>query len=204
MKSFSVLSLLLALLLGACSSGSSPASSQATPPPGDAGLGAAGEGPDAGGPAISWDHPFQAEGKTVDAAAVVASPKSFGLSIAPLRPALSKGALRWVDVSSGGTVAFMYDFRGDPRFPTDGRVQVEEEPATMTQDALVQGTWAGTEHSVTNVGSIAVLLRSSGGLADATFIYKGVMFDVTGPAVSPAAALDVATELATEAQHSAP
>ena len=204
MKSSSVLSLLLALLLGACSSGSSPASSQATPPPGDTGLGAAGEGPDAGGPAISWDHPFQAEGKTVDAAAVVASPKSFGLSIAPLRPAPSKGALRWVDVSSGGTVAFMYDFRGDPRFPTDGRVQVEEEPATMTQDALVQGTWAGTEHSVTNVGSIAVLLRSSGGLADATFIYKGVMFDVTGPAVSPAAALDVATELATEAQHSAP
>lgn len=202
MKSLSVLSMAVAVLFAACSSGVSPASP--TQPPGDTDPGAAGEGPGAGGPVINWDHPFQAEGKTVDASAVVASPQSFGLSIAPLRPVLSKGALRWVDVSNGGTIAFMYDFSGDPRFPTDGRVQVEEEPATMTQGALVQGTWAGTAHSVTNVGSIAVLLRSSGGLADATFIYKGVMFDVTGPAVPPAAALAVATELATEAQHSAP
>ncbi len=203
MKSSSFLAMVATVLLAACSAGVSPASPAPTQSPGDA-LGAAGEGPDAGGPAISWDHPFLAEGKTVDVASLVASPKSFGLSIAPLRPVLSTGVLRWVDVSSGGTVAFMYDFRGDPRFPTDGRVQVEEEPATMTQDALVQGTWAGTEHSVTNIGSIAVLLRSNGGLADATFIYKGVMFDVTGPAVPPAAALAVATELATEAQHSAP
>ena len=74
----------------------------------------------------------------------------------------------------------------------------------MTQDALLQGTWTGTEHSVTNVGSIAVLLRSSSGRADATFIYTGVLFDGTGPAVSPPAALDLATELATEAQHPSP
>ncbi len=204
MKAFSVLAVLSSAVLTACSAGGSPVPPAPTPSPGGTPLGGGSEGPDTGGPAISWDHPFQAEGRTVDAAALAASPQSFGLRIAPLRPALSKGSLRWVDVSNGGTVAFMYDFRGDARFPTDGRVQIEEEPATMTQDALVQGTWAGTEHSVTNVGSIAVLLRSSGGLADATLIYKGVLFDVTGPSVPPTAALDIATELATEAQQSAP
>ena len=152
-------------------------------------------------PTISWDHPFQREGQTVSTADLLASPKAFGVDIQPQQPAFSTGKLRWVDVSAGGTVAFLYDFAGDPRFAADARVQVEEEAATMTPDQLTNGTWQGTESSVTFAGAIAVLLRSHGGLADATFIHGGVMDDVTGPALGPDVALYVAKQLALQVQR---
>jgi hypothetical protein len=137
------------------------------------------------------------EGRTnVDPLALAASPQSFGTPIRPVKPQLSAGKLRWVDVSAAGTVAFMFDFAGDPAFPTDGRVTVEESQASMTQDQLINGKWVGTKNSRTPVGAITILVRSNQGLADASFVHDGTLYDVTGPDLGPEPALDIATELA--------
>ena len=139
-----------------------------------------------------------AEGRTnVDPAALSTTPRAFGVTFAPTRPTFAAGTLRWVDVGAAGTVAYMFDFAGDPRFPADGRVQVEESLSTMTQDQLTKANWAGA-HSFTAVGPITILLRWYGDVADASFIRGGVLYDFVGPALSPTVALDLARQLARE------
>jgi hypothetical protein len=58
---------------------------------------------------VDFDHPFRDEGVTVNAVDLLADPSTFGLGFRPVLPTLSGGKLRWVDVSKGGTVAFMFD-----------------------------------------------------------------------------------------------
>lgn len=141
-------------------------------------------------------RPVSCEGRTnLDENSVIAAPQSYGLSITPTIPAFSAGKLRWVDVSAHGTVAFMFDFAGELPFPTDGRVQVEESPSTMTQAQLVAAPWTGT-HAFTAIGAITILVRQFNGVADASFIHGGVLYDIAGPALSPQAALDLASQLA--------
>lgn len=150
-----------------------------------------------GGPSIDWDHPFRAEGLTnVDPAALATAPQSFGTSIRPVTPLLSGGKLRWVDVSAAGTVAYMFDFSGGAAFPTDGRVTVEESQSDMTQDELISANWAGTTNSLTPVGPITILVRSYKGLSDASFVHNGTLYDISGPALGSAPALDIATQIA--------
>ena len=145
-------------------------------------------------PVLNWDHPFMSEGETVDRNILVAEPAAFGLTFAPVVPVYATGTLRWVDVSSHATVAFLFDFSSDTRFGTDARAEVQESSATMTQDELITGPRPGV-HSVTDVGSTAVLVLQSGGIADAMFIRDGVFYDIAGPALPPNAALDLATQL---------
>lgn len=187
MRRNSGLMFLLAVILGCCAAPATPSSAGGSSPP------LAG---DLSGPRISWDHPFMGEGRTnVDESSLIADPRSYALSIVPTIPSPSGGKLRWIDVSAHGTVAFMYSFSGDPRFPLDGRVQIEESPSTMTQAQLVAAPWSGT-HSFISVGALTILLRQNNGLADASFIHGGVLYDIAGPALSPQAALDLAGQLA--------
>jgi hypothetical protein len=145
------------------------------------------------GPLIDWDHPFGAEGVSVDPAVLVANPQALGVRFTVTVPVYPSARLRWVDVSSHATVAFMFDFSADPRFPTDGRVQVEESAATMTQAELILGPRPG--QSLTRVGSVIVVLVQYGGVGNAMFIRDGVLYDVLGPALPPDAAVDLATQL---------
>lgn len=149
------------------------------------------------GPKTSWDHPFMSEGTTTDSTALLKAPGTFGLTFAPRAPGFSSGKARWVDVSQGGTVAFAYDFSGDPRFAGDGRVLVEESPATMTEAEFIGVKWSGT-YSLTRVGPITIVLQEYDGIGDARFITGGVMYEILGAALSPAAALDLATQLANQ------
>ena len=134
----------------------------------------------------------------VDPAALVISPTQFGTSIRPVQPQPSTGKLRWVDVSADGTVAYAFDFAGDPAFPGDGRVLIEESAATMTQDEYIGGGWPGTENSVATVGPVTVLVRSYDGRADGSFIYGGVLFDIKGVDLGPLPAMTIAKQLASQ------
>ena len=64
----------------------------------------------ANGPVTDWDHPFLKEGTTVNAPALAAAPASYGLSFAPDLPTFATGHLRWTDISTHATVAYMFDF----------------------------------------------------------------------------------------------
>ena len=187
---FAVSLAMLCALLNACSAGHSAAATPVT----QASMSVGEPEP----PSMNWDHPFRSEGRqNVDPAAIQTAPESYGLSIRPVTPALSPGKLRWADISAAGTVAYMFDFSADTSFPPDARVVVEESPSDMTQDEYVDGgTWAGTDNTVTPVGLIKILVRSYQGVAEASFVDAGSLYVVKGPALGPAPALDLATQLA--------
>jgi hypothetical protein len=146
-------------------------------------------------PHVDWDHPFQAEGTTVEAATLIATPRAYGLRFTPTLPSLAGGRIRWVDVSRSGTVAFMFDFAGDVRFPSDARVQVEESVSSMGEAEFLSIKWAGT-YSLTRVGPTTILLQWYQGIGVARFVRGGLLYEVVGPALGPSDALDLATQLA--------
>ena len=153
-----------------------------------------------GGPPVDWDHPYGLAGRqNVDQAALVANPASLGLSITPIEPKLSGAKLRWIDVSAPGpgtTVAYMFDFSGQPGFSADSRVAVQEWKSDSTQDELINTNWVPAKPTFIPVGPITIVVRPTGGHEEAWIIYKGTFYDIDGPALGSAQATDIATELA--------
>ncbi len=149
------------------------------------------------GPVVNWDHPFIAEGVTVAPETLLGDPAAFGVTFKVTIPKFPFGKLRWIDVSSHATVAFMFDFGGDPRFSSDSRAQVEEFAATMTQDELLSVARPGT-YAMPTVGSTTILVLESKGVGDATFIQNGILYDIAGPALTAEAARDLAQQLVTQ------
>jgi hypothetical protein len=184
--------LTIALVISACSAAPGADSSAATPV-------TAGTASTllANGPVTDWDHPFLKEGVTVNASVLAAAPANYGLSFAPDLPAFATGHLRWTDISTHATVAYMFDFSGDPRFGSDARVEVQESKATMTEAEFAGVKWSGT-YSTTHVGTTLVVLRQYDGVGDILFIKNGRLFEVFGPALSPDVALQLGKDLAAQ------
>lgn len=162
----------------------------------------------ASGPIINWDHPL-ANGLSVSLLAVSSAPASLGLSFTPKVPAFG-GKLTTVDVTDqrleppqGRGVAFIYDYSGDPRFPGDGRVYISEQPArgTETDMEAVAAHPPGPpeDFSLQHIGGTTFLLVQDGGVGNAQFLANGVDYGVTGPAISPQVALDLASRLSQQA-----
>jgi hypothetical protein len=73
-------------------------------------------------------------------------------------------------------------------------LQVEESMATISADDYFNAP-QGPCVSVNVVGSTRIALLAYRGRGGARFIAGGLLIDVTGPAVPPEVALDVATQV---------
>ena len=156
-----------------------------------------------GGPHIDWSAPLT---DAVDAApSVAAIAAASPLSFRPLLPTLG-GKVTRVQVSNPKIVApqdraigVVLRFPTGADFPVDGRVFIEQTATTDTEasldaDAATNSLPAGVMHLV-QLGTQNGLMIEANGIGRVAFIKSGVRYDLTGPAVSPRMALQLARAL---------
>lgn len=152
--------------------------------------------PAAEGPSINWDNPMGGTGIITDFAHAQASG---GLPFSPVRPNFDAPPVR-VSVSDPAEtlpsethfLTAVYKFpAGSPGFGEDGRVLVMERDTTLTSDDLKQvladppGPASGFQ--LIDLQGVPGLLITNAdkSIGRVEFIRDGVMFDVTGPSLSP-------------------
>jgi hypothetical protein len=150
-------------------------------------------------PTINWDSPLPG-GKASSAWTARAdgrlpfSPDSpqFGV-----RPAL----VQVTSPASAGlrAIAYVYHFPAGSAFPVDGRVRVLEYQVGATEEHLeavaANPPGPAADFTVIRVNGHGALLVHANGIGRVQFILHGVMYDVTGPAVSPQEAERLASEI---------
>lgn len=153
----------------------------------------------ADGPRINWDSPLPG-GKASSTGTAQADGRL------PFSPAVPQFGLRPILVQVTGTaptgartVAFVYRFPAGKAFPADGRVVVLEyqDEVTETQLEAVTANPPGpaADFTVIRINGHGALLVHANGIGRVQFILHGVMYDVTGPAVSPREAEHLASEI---------
>jgi hypothetical protein len=151
------------------------------------------------GPRINWDSPLPG-GKASSTGTAQADGRL------PFSPAVPQFGLRPILVQVTGTaptgartVAFVYRFPLGKAFPADGRVVVLEyqDEVTETQLEAVTANPPGpaADFTVIRINGHGALLVHASGIGRVLFILHGVMYDVTGPAVSPREAEHLASEI---------
>jgi hypothetical protein len=151
------------------------------------------------GPRINWDSPLPG-GKASSTGTAQADGRL------PFSPAVPQFGLRPILVQVTGTaptgartVAFVYRFPLGKAFPADGRVVVLEyqDEVTETQLEAVTANPAGpaADFTAIRINGHGALLVHANGIGRVQFILHGVMYDVTGPAVSPREAEHLASEV---------
>lgn len=157
-----------------------------------------------GVPATNWDAP------QVDGVATTAkdAPGRGRLSFTPRVPNFA-ASLTLVQVTDPArepsaahrSVTYVYSFKGDAGFPGDARVRVEEKPTDLTDadlKELAQNPPGRPESfRIVTVGQhVALLVQDdAAAVGRVMFIVNGVMYDVAGPALSPAQAIRLAARL---------
>ena len=154
-------------------------------------------------PNVDWNAPLT---EAVDATPSVAGVAAASpLSFRPLLPTLGGKVIR-VQVSNPKLVALqdralvvVLRFPTGADFPVDGRVSIEETATTDTQasldaDAAANSLPAGVMHLV-QLGAQNGVMIEARGIGRVAFINSGVRYDLTGPAVSPLLALQLARAL---------
>jgi len=93
----------------------------------------------------------------------------------------------------------VYHFQTGRAFPVDGRVVVLEYQAGVTEAQLeavaADPPGPAADFTVIRVDGHGALLVHANGIGRVQFILHGVMYDVTGPAVSPQEAQYLASEI---------
>ena len=154
-----------------------------------------------GQPPINWDRPLPG-GVTASAT----SARTVGrLTFAPslprfvLRPALVEVTNASTTAPNWRAVAYVYRFPLGPGFLGDGRVRVLEYQTKVTESELeaVAANPPGppADFRVIRVNGHGALLVQGNGVGRVQYILKGIMYDVTGPAISPAAAERLAADI---------
>lgn len=106
-----------------------------------------------------------------------------------------------VTVSTDRGVEFLFDFGQTSDFPSDGRVAVLEMPSGVTDDVLrrIVAEHAGTGNfRMISLAGGSGMLVAANGIGRVVFVRGGIRYDVTGPAVSPAKAQELAGMLASQ------
>lgn len=197
-----VLAAIAAIALCAAGAAAAAAASATTPAPAapisNAGLK---NGP-AAPPAINWDSPLP-RGKRSSMTAAITDGR---LPFTPTAPRFSHNpALVEVtnpdDVNSPvmRAVAYVYHFPVGKDFPIDGRVRVLEYATQVTESQLeavaANPPGPADDFHVIRVNGHGALLVEANGIGRVQFIEHGIMFDVTGPAVSPQEARKLASQI---------
>lgn len=151
-------------------------------------------------PAINWDRPLPG-GENSSMTTAVADGR---LPFTPTAPHFSRNPVL-VEVSNPETppvwpaVAYVYRFPIGKDFPVDGRVRVLEDATPVTEPQLeaVAANPPGPADNfhVIRVNGHGALLVEANGIGRVQFILHGIMFDVTGPAVSPQEAEYLASQI---------
>ena len=151
------------------------------------------------GPRIHWDSPLPG-GKASSTGTAQADGRL------PFSPAVPQFGMRPILVQVTGTeptgprtVAYVYRFPAGKDFPADGRVVVIEYQAAVTERQL-EGVAAhppgpAADFTAIQINGHGALLVHASGIGRVQFILHGVMYDVTGPAVSPREAEHLASEI---------
>lgn len=170
----------------------------ATAPPSQASAVVGSAPADDEGPAIDWDHPIVGglAATSVDAAAIG------GLSINPHVPSFGRAPVfvQVTDPAKYGQaqrgVAYVFHFPASAAFPRDGRVRVLEQTApddpSYLQDIAANPPGDPGDFSMITVNGVPALLVQANGIGRVQFIRDGILYDITGPAVSPAEAIKLA------------
>ena len=152
-------------------------------------------GVSAAGPAINWDSPLPG-GKDSSAATARADGRL------PFSPAIPQFGVTpsLVLVSPGlRAMALVYRFPAGKAFPVDGRIRVLEYPASITEEQLqavaANPPGPAADFTAIQIDGHGALLVHANGIGRVQFILHGVMYDVTGPAVSPHEAEHLASEI---------
>ena len=153
----------------------------------------------AAGPRINWDGPLPG-GRTSSTRTARADgrlPFSPTIPQFGMRPAL----VQVTSTASPGlrAIAYVYHFPTGEAFPVDGRVRVLEYQADVTELQLeavaANPPGPAADFSVIRINGHGALLVHANGIGRVQFILHGVMYDVTGPAVSPQEAEHLASEI---------
>jgi hypothetical protein len=156
-----------------------------------------------GQPQINWDRPLPGgvvasaiTARTVGRLAFTPSLPRFAL-----RPTLVEVTNASATAPNWRAVAYVYRFPLGPGFRGDGRVRVLEYQTKVTESQLeaVAANPPGppADFRVIRVNGHGALLVQGNGIGRVQYILKGVMYDVTGPAISPAAAERLAAQIRT-------
>lgn len=142
-------------------------------------------------PETDWDRPFKDGLQTTTSDARTAGQLSF----APQLPHFVQSPVRIQVTDPAATpqdqraVAFVYRFPTGVNYPTDGRVVVTQTATDQTVanlDTTVEDPPGPPENfRMIDVAGQRALLITGDGVGRVRFIRSGVMFDITGPAVSP-------------------
>jgi hypothetical protein len=153
------------------------------------------------GPAINWDSPLPGGKASSTLAARVDGRLPFLPAIPQfgIEPALVQ-VTNPATVSAGSrAIAFVYHFPIGTAFPADGRVRVLEYQTKVTEEQLesvpANPPGPAADFSVIRLNGHGALLVHANGIGRVQFILHGVMYDVTGPAVSPQEAEHLASEI---------
>ncbi len=151
------------------------------------------------GPRINWDSPLPA-GKASSTGTAQADGRL------PFSPAVPQFGMRPILVQVTGTaspgprtVAYVYHFPAGKAFPADGRVVVIEYQVEVTERQLeavaAHPPGPAADFTAIRINGHGALLVHANGIGRVQFILHGVMYDVTGPAVSPREAEHLASEI---------
>lgn len=150
-------------------------------------------------PRTNWDSPLPG-GKTSSTRTARADghlPFSQTIPQFGMRPAL----VQVTSTASPGprAIAYVYHFPTGKEFSVDGRVRVLEYQADVTEKQLeavaANPPGPAADFSVIRINGHGALLVHANGIGRVQFILHGVMYDVTGPAVSPQEAEHLASEI---------
>lgn len=153
---------------------------------------------------IDWDHPAYSRSIPPGADPVAEG----ALSFTPIVPQLSAPVWRTyvsdIEIPLGyRAVTYVLHFPVGPLFPSDGRISIREQPVENTTPAVLEEM--AVEHAGSgqftplNIDGLPALLITGSGVGRVIVLDGPVRIDVTGPAVSPAAAQQLATQLVSHA-----
>jgi hypothetical protein len=154
------------------------------------------------GPRINWDSPLPG-GRSSSMRMARADGR---LPFSPTMPQFGIGP-RLVQVSNPAdtgtpdlrTVAFVYYFPIGKAFPVDGRVSVLEYQTKVTEKQLeavaANPPGPAEDFTVIRINGHGALLVHANGIGRVMFVLHGVMYDLTGPAVSPQEAEHLARQI---------
>jgi hypothetical protein len=93
----------------------------------------------------------------------------------------------------------VYHFPAGKAFPVDGRVQVLEYQTEVSEQELeavpADPPGPAADFTVIRINGHGALLVRAYGTGRVQFVRRGVMYDITGPAVSPREAEHLASEI---------
>jgi hypothetical protein len=154
-----------------------------------------------GPPSINWDRPVQDGIDTTLDRAKADGQLPFDVSAPRFGRAAATVQVTRPDhpEATGRFLALVFKFPESPDYPTDGRVLLQESvQAPMTAadlDVMAQDTYPGMTYTRFTASGGEGILLSANGIGRVILLRRGIKYDLTGPALTPQQARQLAQQL---------